>query len=368
MQLNISIIQLITICAVANGFIFGFLLLEKKENRFANRFLFLSLICICLTFTPYMLDPSIWNTYRWLAWMPFSLSYWIGPSFYFYVRTLTNSSFRFTKKHLWHFSPIVLNYVHSIYHAIFPGSRTPWHWFHFVAELFESAAILSILIYMILSFKEVKKYQKQLLNNVSTITEIDLQWVKKTIIVIVVSFISILIFLCISSGISGKELFHQWNQYRSAVLLLYSCMLYWLSIRGYQQAQTIKISKPSDSDINLLDKESVKIIDQLHNAMVNEKLFRNPELNLAGLSKSISVSERTISEVLNGNLNKNFYQFVNEYRVKDVQEKLKDSKNSNLKILSLAFDAGFNSKATFNRLFKAYTGQTPKEFKFQNLR
>ncbi|UII81332.1 helix-turn-helix domain-containing protein [Flagellimonas sp. CMM7] len=368
MQLNISIIQLITICAVANGFIFGFLLLEKKENRFANRFLFLSLICMCLTFTPYMLDPSIWDTYKWLAWMPFSLSYWIGPSFYFYVRTLTNPSFLFTKRQLWHFSPLVLNYVHSIYHAIFPGSRTPWYWFHFVTELFESAAILSILIYMILSFKLVKKYQRQLLNNVSTITKINLQWVKKTILVIVISFVLISIFLFISSGISGKEFFYQWDEYRSAILLLYSCVLYWLSIRGYQQAQTIKISKPSDSIENLPDKESTKIIDQLHTAMVNQKLFRNPELSLASLSKSISVSERTISEVLNGNLNKNFYQFVNEYRVMDVQGKLKDPKNSHLKILSLAFDAGFNSKATFNRLFKTYTGLTPKGFKSQNLR
>lgn len=368
MQLNISIIQLITICAVANGFIFGFLLLEKKENRFANRFLSLTLICLCLTFTPYMLDPSIWNTYRWLAWMPFSFTYWIGPSFYFYVLTLTNPSFRFTKKHLWHFSPLVLNYVHSIYHAIFPGSHTPWHWFHFVAELFESAAIISILIYMILSFRWVKKYQKQLLNNVSTMTRIDLQWVKKMIIVIVVSFVLISIFLFISSGVSGKEFFYQWDEYRSAVLLLYSCMLYWLSIRGYQQAQTIKVSKPSDSTVNLPDEESTKIIDQLHNAMVNEKLFRDSELSLASLSKSVSISERTISEVLNGTLNKNFYQFVNEYRVMDVQGKLKDPKNSHLKILSLAFDAGFNSKATFNRLFKTYTGFTPKEFKSQNLR
>nr|WP_299071052.1 helix-turn-helix domain-containing protein [uncultured Allomuricauda sp.] len=367
MQLNLSIVQLITICAVLNGFVFGFLLLEKKENRFANRFLCLTLICLCLTFTPYMLDTSIWNTHRWLAWMPFSFTYWIGPSFYFYVLTLTNPNFRFTKRHLWHFSPIVLNYIHSVYHGIFPGNRTPWHWFHFIAELFESAAIISILIYMILSFKRVKDYQLQLLDSVSTITKIDLQWVKKMSVVIVVSFVLILIFLFISSGVSGKEFFHQWDKYRSVVLLLYSCTLYWLSIRGYQQAQTIKISKSTDSNTDLLDTESTRIIDQLHNAMVNENLFRNPELSLTGLSKFVSVSERTISEVLNGNLNKNFYQFVNEYRVKDVQEKLKNPRNSHLKILSLAFDAGFNSKATFNRLFKAYTGLTPKEFKAQNL-
>ncbi|WP_190810636.1 AraC family transcriptional regulator [Flagellimonas sp. S3867] len=367
MQLNISIIQLITICAVANGFVFGFLLLEKKENRFANRFLSLALICMCLTFTPYMLDPSFWNQYRWLAWMPFSFSYWIGPAFYFYVRTLTNPSFRFTKKHLWHFSPLILNYIHSIYHLVYTGNHFPYHWFHFVAELLESMAVISILTYMVLSFKLVKQYQRQLLNNVSSFTKIDLEWVKKTIAVIVVSFVLIFVFLCVSSGISGMVFFNQWNEYRAAILLLYACMLYWISIHGYRQAQTIKITKPKDFSTDIPDKESIRIIDQLHGVMTMEKLFRNPELNLTSLSKTIGISERSISEALNGHLHKNFYQFVNEYRVKDVQEKLMDPKNSHLKILSLAFDAGFNSKATFNRLFKGYTGVTPKEFKIQNL-
>ena len=87
------------------------------------------------------------------------------------------------------------------------------------------------------------------------------------------------------------------------------------------------------------------------------------KLNLTSLSKAVGIAERSISEALNGHLNKNFYQFVNEYRIKDVQEKLMNPENTHLKILSLAFDAGFNSKATFNRLFKSYTGLTPKEFK-----
>lgn len=366
MQLNISIIQLVTICAVVNGFIFAFLLLEKKENRFANRFLSITLICMCLTFTPYMLDTSIWNQYRWLAWLPFSLSYWIGPSFYFYVHTLTNPSFRFNKNHLWHFAPIILNYIHSIYHGIFPGNVTPWHWFHFVAELFESASIISIIIYMVLSYRRVNRYRQQLLNKVSNINEIDLRWVRKTIVVIISAFVLIFIFLCVSSAISGKLFFYQWNEYKAAILVLYACMLYWISIHGYRQTQTLKIGKPEDLPIDISDNGSSKMTDQLHQVMSKEKLFRNPELSLTSLSKAVGISERSISETLNGHLNKNFYQFVNEYRVLDVQEKLADPENSHLKILSLAFDAGFNSKATFNRLFKSYTGLTPKEFKSKN--
>ena len=66
---------------------------------------------------------------------------------------------------------------------------------------------------------------------------------------------------------------------------------------------------------------------------------------------------------MNLELKKNFYTFVNELRIEEVKEKLRDPKNDNLKILSLAYDSGFNSKATFNRIFKQYVGLTPLEFK-----
>lgn len=367
MELKISLIQLIIICAVANGFVFGFLLLEKRENRFANRFLSLAIICTCLTFTPYMLGSEVWTEFRWLAWLPFSLAYWIGPSFYFYVQALTDSSKGFSRRHLWHFSPVILNYLHSIYHLMM-GKWDPFPGFHKLAEVLESLALVSILIYMLLSLGLVKKYQKSLLDTVSNVAKIDLQWIKHIITVLILSFLVVLVFLVFSDGIGGTELLYQWGAHKSAILLPYACMLYWLSIHGYRQAQTITLTKMQGSELEPNIGDSSKVIAQLKHVMEYDKLFRNPELSLSELSKAIGISERTISETLNGGLQKNFYQFVNEYRIKDVQEKLKNPENSQLKILSLAFDSGFNSKATFNRLFKGYTGVTPKDYKSQNLK
>lgn len=363
---DISLVQLITICAISNGFVFAFLLLRKSENRFANRFLSLTIICMCLTFTPYMIDPDVWHTHRWLAWLPFSLSYWIGPSFYFYVRNITYPSQSFRSYDLWHFAPIVLNYVHSIYHGIVVNSN-PWPWFHKVAEIFESVAIVSILIYMAICLQIIRKYQKKLHDNVSNTEKIDLEWAKQMIFVIVVLFLIILIFLFVSTGISGMYLFDQWNEYRFTVLLIYACVLYWLSIYGYQQAQTFKITVPPKSTKPISEDESERAVARLQAIMKEKKIYRNPELSLSGLSRTTQISERLLSEAINNVLHKNFYQFVNEYRVDDIKEKLKDPKNSNLKILSLAMDSGFNSKATFNRIFKEYTGVTPKQFKSQNI-
>ncbi len=348
-----------------NGLVFTFLLFEKKENHQANRFLSLMILSMCLTFTPFILDMSIWNKYQSLAWLPFSLSYWIGPSFYFYIKTLTGASPNFTRKDLGHFAPLILNYLHSIYHAVVLNSN-PWPWFHHVAEVLETAAILSVAIYLVISFRIVKKYQRSLLDNVSNIEKTDLRWVSQIIFVIGGCCLLIIVFLVISMVAGGKYSLAEWDDPRAFVLLIYACILYWLSISGFKQAQTHKISTSVfvESDAQ---QESSEIIQKLREILENDKLYRNPELSLSDLSKSVEISERAISDTINQELGKNFFQLINEYRVEEIKQRLRDPNHDHLKIISLATDAGFNSKASFNRVFKSLTGSTPKEYKSENL-
>ncbi len=363
MQFDLSPIQLVTICAVANGLVFAGLLLAKGENRVANRFLALMIVSMCLTFTPYMLDNSVWNNYRWLAWLPFSLSYWIGPAFYFYVKTLTRPQAPFRTKDLWHFSPIILNYLHSIYHLVF-GEVHPYYWFHATAELLESGAIISILIYLYLGHQMITQYQRLLSDRVSNMETIDLRWIKQVIVITVVSFAIILVFMVISSAILGEHRLDDWLTFKSIVLLLYAVLLYWLSISGYRQAETLTIPPLPESDDAV--KEVSHIISTLNDHMRAERLYRNAELSLADLSRAVDISDRVISDTINQELGKNFYQYVNEYRVEEVKQKLVSSDCNHLKIISLAQDAGFNSKASFNRVFKQYTGLTPQQYRSQN--
>ncbi|WP_052262296.1 helix-turn-helix domain-containing protein [Pseudoalteromonas luteoviolacea] len=102
------------------------------------------------------------------------------------------------------------------------------------------------------------------------------------------------------------------------------------------------------------------IIRQLNNSMRNDKLFLNPQLSISELAKHIDSTTAEVSCTLNTHLNMNFYDFVNRYRVDEA--KLLLCKTSH-KILAVAFDAGFNSKSTFNKLFKSYTGLTPSQFR-----
>ena len=100
--------------------------------------------------------------------------------------------------------------------------------------------------------------------------------------------------------------------------------------------------------------------------MEGEKLFQETELTLQQLANKLQVPAYQVSQALNEGMGKNFYDLVNGYRVKEAKTLLMDSKNRNYTILSVGFEAGFNSKTTFNTVFKKFTGLTPTEFKNQD--
>lgn len=92
------------------------------------------------------------------------------------------------------------------------------------------------------------------------------------------------------------------------------------------------------------------------------KAYLNTDLNLEEVSIQTKIPKHHITQVLNDNLRKNFYEFINEYRIKEAVRILRDdSKKVNL--LSLAFDCGFNSKSSFNNYFKKFMRETPSSFR-----
>jgi len=179
---------------------------------------------------------------------------------------------------------------------------------------------------------------------------------------IAASCILILAFLIASMLAGGKYTLQNWDDPRAFALLVYAGVLYWISISGFKQAQTHRM--PKSEELEEEDsREHSEVIQKLMAAIGGQHLYRNPQLSLADLSKFVNISERAISNAINQEVGKNFFQFINEFRVEEVKARLKDPKQEHLKILSLAFDAGFNSKASFNRVFKTYTGQTPQAYK-----
>jgi AraC-like DNA-binding protein len=106
--------------------------------------------------------------------------------------------------------------------------------------------------------------------------------------------------------------------------------------------------------------ESVSLITKV---MQSERPYLDPELTLKKLAELTRFSEFELSSLLNNEFQKNFFDFVNSYRIEEFKTQLTDPSNKNLTLLGVALNCGFNSKATFNRVFKNYTQLTPKAYK-----
>jgi len=95
--------------------------------------------------------------------------------------------------------------------------------------------------------------------------------------------------------------------------------------------------------------------------MEKNKPYLDNELKLLTLAKELDIAPHHLSQVINEHLNLNFFDFVNQYRVEEAKKELTKGLD-NRTLIALAFDVGFNNKASFNNYFKKYTGMTPTHY------
>ena len=116
------------------------------------------------------------------------------------------------------------------------------------------------------------------------------------------------------------------------------------------------------SSQSLPEELTIDLREKLLQQMIDEKTFKDPKLNIAGLSKIIETKPHILSRVLNEQFNKNFRDFINEYRIKEFVELAGSEKYKNYTLLALSYEVGFNSKSTFNLAFKKITGLSPRNY------
>jgi AraC-like DNA-binding protein len=145
-------------------------------------------------------------------------------------------------------------------------------------------------------------------------------------------------------------------------------LIYCLGIKGYLVAQqeipAARKAAPVPPPLEMVE----ETLPLLTRAMESDRLYLDPDLNLASLSLHTGLPQKTISLVLNQHLRKSFNEFVNGYRVEAFKQKLQEPAQDNMTILGMALDAGFNSQATFQRAFRNSTGMSPREYMNRNLR
>jgi YesN/AraC family two-component response regulator len=134
------------------------------------------------------------------------------------------------------------------------------------------------------------------------------------------------------------------------------------------QAEKIELSQPSieKNEYGKTIPADIKIDETVSKIIVlmeEEQLYQEPEFSLQQLSNKLQTPSYLISQAINTGMKKNFYEFINGYRVEKAKRLLVDAENRNYTILSIGFEAGFNSKTTFNTVFKKFTGFTPTEYR-----
>ena len=122
-------------------------------------------------------------------------------------------------------------------------------------------------------------------------------------------------------------------------------------------------SFPNTNKSNLERIEKVKIGQAVLDYIQNKKPYLEPELTLEQLASQLSLKPRVLSQVINEILGQNFYDFINRHRIEEASRLLTNPKDKKITILEVLYEVGFNSKSSFNTLFKKYTGLTPTEFR-----
>jgi TolB-like protein/AraC-like DNA-binding protein len=145
----------------------------------------------------------------------------------------------------------------------------------------------------------------------------------------------------------------------------------WDSLRNHPRfVQAVeKIKYPEESHpppkyrkTRLDEKMAEEISIRMQQLMKEDRPWLNSKLNLSDLAEMLDISNHTLSQVLNEHIGKNFYDYLNSFRLEHFLSMTEEDKNRNYTMLSIAYESGFNSKTTFNSYFKRSTGKTPREY------
>ena len=121
--------------------------------------------------------------------------------------------------------------------------------------------------------------------------------------------------------------------------------------------------KPKYAEQKLTSFDNERYVEQLTTYMENEKPYLIPSLSLNDLAGKLLMSPRTLSQVINGSMNQNFFDFVNSYRIEEAKRILLDPSSQHETILEILYEVGFNSKSVFNSAFKKHADATPTQFR-----
>lgn len=389
-----------------HGIVYSILLYRKairNESRSGKWLSFFLLLC-ALYITPWMLGFAGWydnQPYRdILFYIPFQHLFFIGPVIFLYVQSLLNPSFKFGKKHWPHFLPGFVYLFYSM--VVFITDKVILKRYYFLEDgadrdfdtWYQFVGFISMFAYFLLSLRYYKLYKKLMVQVISYADGVLFRWIKNFLYAFLIMLVIRLLFYLLAyfPFFANMRYMGSWWEYFS-----FSLIAYYIAIAGYSNSIETKVpfklnlityqpvlllgtTHPNLQDHDLIEDEEVINIEAMPNGNKEdatlletwrpgilelfqiEKIYEDPELSLAQVAKQLKTNPSIISKVINQGFQLNFNDFVNQYRIEAVKAKLEAGEQKTQTLLGIAYDCGFNSKATFNRAFKKITGVSPQNY------
>ncbi len=349
---SIGISNILPLLIAFQSLLFAFILLtDNGPKKTSNRLLagFLAIIFVQFLLIIFQYQPSlepIANLYMCV----FGFAY--GPLLYIYAISLIYNDFYLKPFQFLHGVPVVVILISpSIGYSL--------------CEFVGPFMYLSLAGYIGVAIREIIKYRKVIKNTQSVALQADLQWLQWILIIFSVALLLDVIdhFFFYMDILPGVSLTHL------GIFLLINRMFY----KGLKQPQIFLGISNSEESISQSIREKIKEeeslvkpeLEQITSHLSETKPFTNPMLSLKELADQLGMPERRLSYLINSYLDQNFMGLINKYRIETAVMLLKNPKDKGETIQEVMYKVGFNSKSSFNTLFKEATGFTPSEFKKQ---
>ena len=297
---------------------------------------------------------------------PVILTY--GPLFYFYIRAIAVKDRRFSPVDVLHGLPFLLGMLAYGAYLKWPPAasafsgvvgfivRSPW-----IVVL--ALSILQTIAYVASIIRLLREHSARVKAAFSTIDRINLGWLRRRLVVyaaiwaVGLAMVAAVGLESRAIGLIGQIVFFliALNTFVTGYLAMLQPEIFF----GPFEARPVRRYERS----SLAPENAALHKTRLLELMEREKFFLDSEITLPKLAQALEIPTAHLSQVINDLLGRNFYEFINHYRVEDAKRRLAGPDASRDKLITVALDCGFNSLATFNRVFKELAGRTPSEYR-----
>jgi len=287
-----------------------------------------------------------------------------GAFYYLFVSSLLNPKLKFKPVYLWHFISVPIG-AFLLLVFLYPPVRL--FFMGYSPALGRNSKVMQDLLfngliigYNIATVVKYYQYKTSVKNGLQLKSQVQPVWINLSIW----GFVASCFFSQIGNHLNRimpSEHF-SWTIIGLTAFLIYFCILFYVAVASRTLTERFE-SKEKYKNSTLSETDAMKLLLKLDEFMDNHKPFTNPDLKLKDMSALMKTSERNLSQIVNTHKNQNFSDYINSYRVKYAMKLLADPALNEKTILWILFEAGFNSKTTFNNTFKKVAGCTPAEYR-----